>query len=95
MKNNKGLANLLVLAIVPVSAAGVTATVISFKLLFASVAVAAIWHIPAWDEAKKNHTEAIYQAQQMWPQQVFNQIPSTEISYKYGNGGNFAKGMQN
>lgn len=92
MKKNKGLADLLVLAIVPVSAAGVTATVIVFKLLFASVAAAAIWHIPAWDEAKKKHTEGIYQAQQMWPQQLFS-VPNTEITYKNGNGGNFSGGM--
>ena len=38
-------------------------------VIFAPVAAAAIWHIPAWTEAKAHGTEAAYQAQKMWPQE--------------------------
>lgn len=86
MKNEKGSASILVLV---ASHGFAVSSVIAFKIAFAAVALAAIWHIPAWEEAKKNHTEEIYQAQQMWPQQFFNKISNTEIAYKYGNGGNF------
>ena len=42
--------------------------------VFGACALAAIWHIPAWEKAKANGTEAEYQAQQMWPQQLFAKL---------------------
>ena len=90
MKNNKGFTVLgVVLAKGAVSS---VVTVTAFKAAFLAIALAAIWHIPAWEQAKDNHTEAIYQAQQMWPQQLFSG-PRTEITYKNGNGGNFIGGV--
>jgi hypothetical protein len=44
-------------------------------LIFAPVTAAAIWHIPAWDVAKDAGTEAAYQKQEMWPQQLFDKLP--------------------
>lgn len=92
MGNKKGHAYLLVLAAVPGPIAAMTITVAAFKVAFAVIALAAIWHIPAWEQAKDSHTESTYQAQQMWPQELFSG-PHTEIAYKNGNGGNFAGGM--
>jgi hypothetical protein len=48
---------------------------ISFEALWGAIALACIWHIPAWEKAKANHTEATYQAQEMWPQQLFDKLP--------------------
>lgn len=91
MKNKKGIVNLFILAATHSFAVGV---MLAYQIGWGVVLAPAVWHIPAWTQAKHDHTEEIYQAQQMWPQQVFNKIPTTEISYRYGNGGNFAKGMQ-
>lgn len=76
------------------------ATALSFKFAFMAIAAACIWHIPAWDKAKANHTEAEYQAQQMWPQQLFAKLPggsalNVRANSPQGNGGNFAGGIQN
>lgn len=60
MKNKKGI---------------VLPAVVLFQVAFAVVALAAVYHIPSWEQAKKNHTEAAYQAQQMWPQQWFAKLP--------------------
>lgn len=30
---------------------------------------------PGWDAAKDAHTESAYQSQEMWPQQLFDQLP--------------------
>lgn len=57
MKNEKGF------VIIPV--------VLAFQIGFGIIGIACIWHIPAWTKAKHDHTEAAYQAKQMWPQQVF------------------------
>jgi hypothetical protein len=46
---------------------------------FSPVIIAAIWHIPAWEQAKANHTEAAYQAQQMWPQQFFAKLGKVQV----------------
>lgn len=89
--NKKG--NVIIgLALSHVSSAVLTATI--FKMAFIALAVTVAWHIPAWEKAKDNHTEDIYQSQQMWPQQIFYKIPNTEITYKSGNGGNFSNGIQ-
>ena len=48
--------------------------VLAFQIAFAAATVAAIWHIPAWEQAKANGTEAVYQAQAMWPQQEFAKL---------------------
>lgn len=88
--NKKGTV-LLGLTFINVPSSIVVAT--AFKLAFIALLGACVWHIPAWDQAKATHTEAIYQAQQMWPQQVFNKVPNTAITYKEGNGGNFAGGI--
>jgi len=67
------------------------AATVAFKVLWAALIVACAWHIPAWEKAKDNHTEATYQMQQMWPQPFFgtqNKMPSNVM----GNGGNFTGG---
>ena len=59
--------------------------------LTAAIVLPAAWHVPGWTEAKKNHTEATYQMQKMWPQEFFgtqNKMPSNAM----GNGGNFSQG---
>lgn len=72
----------------------------------AALLVACIWHIPAWQEAKKNGTTAQYQAQKMWPQQFFSTLPggdnykgkntvATPTPVVKGNGGNFPGGNSN
>lgn len=66
MKNKRGTALLFPLAI-PV--------VFGFHVAFTCLTAAAVWHIPAWEKAKKNGTEVAYQAQQMWPQQWFAKLP--------------------
>lgn len=93
MNNEKGHVYLAGLAYGHLGAS--TVALIAFKIAFMSIATACIWHIPAWEKAKDNHTEAIYQSQQMWPQQVFNRIPNTKITYKNGNSGNLPSGIQN
>jgi hypothetical protein len=90
IKNKKGYAGILMLAAHGGVATGV---VLGFKIAFLAIAAACIWHIPAWEKAKDTHTEAIYQAQQMWPQQLFSG-PRTAITYTTGNGGNLVGGAQ-
>lgn len=41
---------------------GILPIVVCFLIAFGAVAVVAIAHIPAWERAKANHTEAAYQA---------------------------------
>lgn len=79
---------------------------LGFQIAFAVIGAAAVWHIPAWNEAKKNGTTAAYQAQKMWPQQLFAKLPGGD-NYKnnsvvtfptppvVGNGGNFPGGNSN
>lgn len=68
-------------------------------VMFAPLIAACTWHIPAWTRAKAQggDAEAIYQAQEMWPQQVFDKLPGshtrTWIGFKLGNGGNFKQGI--
>ena len=88
INNEKGIVPVIYIANAVTGGAGCA---LAFKIAFGLIALAAIWHIPAWEQAKDNHTEAIYQAQQMWPQQLFSG-PRTEITYKNGNGGNFVGG---
>ena len=100
IKNEKGIVALPFPLPVTIAAVSATKTgvacVVAFKSLFSIVLLAAIWHIPAWDKAKQNHTEVQYQASEMWPQQVFDKLPGggshaiTMVSG--GNGGNFAGG---
>ena len=52
---------------------GSSAALLPAEIAFSIIAAACIWHIPAWEQAKANHTEAAYQSQKMWPQvQVAN-----------------------
>lgn len=84
MKNKKGV-------IIP--------AVLVFQIAFGALGLAVLWHIPAWSEAKKNHTEAQYQSRQMWPQQEFSKLPGGDyhpyIAPVSGNGGNFVGGNSN
>ena len=73
MKNKKGFTPVIVL---------------SFWALTGAVALACIWHIPAWTKAKENHTEAIYQSTIMIPAHSKPVI----LSVSNGNGGNFTGG---
>ena len=90
--NKKGHCLIPVLAIVGAGTGGtITSVVVMSSILNALILGPAVWHIPAWTEAKKNHTEAMYQMQQMWPQGYFgtqNKMPSNAM----GNGGNFKGG---
>lgn len=43
--------------------------------MFFVISAPAIWHIPAWEAAKDAGTEKQYQAQEMWPQQLFDKLP--------------------
>lgn len=75
------------------------ATVLSFKAVGLLLVAACAWHMPAWTKAKLQGGDApaIYQAQEMWPQQLFDQLPgahrATAIAFKAGNGGNFPGGV--
>lgn len=89
MKNRKGHVYLLSLVAVPAGFGAQALTIALFKAAFMAILGACIWHIPAWEHAKDTHTEAIYQAQPMWP----NTVPNTAITYKLGNGGNFTGGI--
>ena len=62
-------------------AGGALATRTAFQIGFGLIAAACIWHIPAWEQAKANHTEAAYQAQQMWPQGLFARLPHGNYAY--------------
>jgi len=79
---------------------GGAAFVFGPEVFFAPIIMAAIWHIPAWSQAKANHTEAAYQAQEMFPQQLFDKLPGgtpgrSVTGAAKGNGGNFEGGMSN
>jgi hypothetical protein len=68
--------------------------VLANKIAWGAIVLSCIWHIPAWDKAKDIHTEAAFQAQEMWPQQLFDKLPGggrtmSPISGSDGNGGNF------
>lgn len=96
MKNEKGNV-ILGLALVHVSGAVMTATI--FKMVMIAIAAACIWHIPAWEQAKDNHTEAKYQATEQFPQQLFDKLPGgtpgrTLSVVSNGNGGNLTNGIQ-
>jgi hypothetical protein len=45
------------------------------EVFFSPLIIACIWHMPAWELAKANHTERAYQQQEMWPQQLFDKLP--------------------
>lgn len=79
INNKKGYA---FIALVNVPAA--VGTVTAFKIAFIAIALAAAWHIPAWSVAKANHTEAAYQAQEMFPQQLFDKLPGGTPGRKNG-----------
>ena len=49
------------------------------KIAWGAIVLACIWHIPAWDVAKANGTEKAYQAQQMFPQELFAKLPGGNI----------------
>ena len=76
-----------------------------FQAAFAVVALACIWHIPAWQKAKAEGKTAEYQAQKMWPQQWFAKLPGgddyagnagkTPVVASVGNAGNFIGGNMN
>ena len=89
--NKKGIA-----CVAAVAATSIIPAVVVFQVLFGIIGAAAVWHIPAWEQAKKNHTEIQYQAQQMWPQQVFAKLPGgtphTIEVVSGGNGGNLTGG---
>ena len=76
------------------------ATVLGFKMAALILAAACIWHMPAWSKAKAQGGDApaIYQAQEMWPQQVFDKLPGdhreTIIAFKNSNSGNLPGGVQ-
>lgn len=85
MKNKKGLVGLIFFSMLVPMAAGTF--------------LAAAWHIPAWEQAKAQGKEAEYQAQAMWPQQMFAKLPG---GYAYeprvvltGNHGDFKEGFMN
>lgn len=54
---------------------GVLGIAVVFYAVGGSALVAAAAHIPAWEKAKAEHTEVAYQAQKMWPQQLFAKLP--------------------
>ena len=89
--NNKGWIHHVVLTSMVSAGGGTTAAgIIMGSLLTAASILPAAWHVPAWTKAKSNHTEAIQQTKQMWPQRFFgtkNATPKTG-----GNGGNFSQG---
>ena len=89
--NKKGHCLIPVLAIVGAGTGGtITSVVVMSSILNALILGPAVWHIPAWTEAKKNHNEVNYQAQEMWPQQLFDKLPgggAHSLNYKYAIGG--------
>ena len=75
INNKRGHVYLAGLVIAPAKAYGIVSVVGAFKVAFIALALAAAWHIPAWDKAKDANTEAAYQKQEMWPQQLFDKLP--------------------
>lgn len=103
MKNKKGFCCPLFLShcckILIIGGGGkMTLALLAPKIAFGVLALACIWHIPAWEKAKATGGDApaIYQAQEMWPQQLFDKLPGvhtrTGITFAQGNGGNFIGG---
>ena len=76
INNQKGILGITALAATPGFAASF---VLGFKIAAGVIALACIWHIPAWDVAKANGTEKAYQAQQMFPQELFAKLPGGNI----------------
>lgn len=70
MKNKNGIAFFSLLTITG-----------CFHIAFATVLAMALWHIPAWEDAKD---KAAYQAQEMWPQQLFDKLPGGTPGRKVG-----------
>lgn len=96
MKNKKGHV-ILGLAYTHFGATALTFTVA--KGIGMLLVAACVWHIPAWEKAKANHTEAEYQSKEMFPQQLFDKLPGGVSgrklgTLKSGNGGNFYGGNQ-
>lgn len=90
MKNNKGH---VLLGLVYAHLGSTVIAITAFKMAFAAIALAAMWHIPAWEAAKDSHTEAKYQATEQFPQQLFDKLPGgtpgrTLTTPAAGNGGN-------
>lgn len=68
------------------------------KCIGIALVSACVWHIPAWEEAKKNHTEAAFQSQEMFPQELFDKLPGGTPGRLVGdsvsgNAGNFNGGI--
>jgi len=72
MKNKKGH---VLLGVAYTHLGGTVLTLTIVKAIGMALVAACVWHIPAWEQAKANGTEAAYQAQQMWPQQLFAKLP--------------------
>lgn len=74
MKNKKGH---VILGVAFMHMNMAAATALSFKAAGLALVAACIWHIPAWEKAKAAGPEArkAYQAQKMWPQQLFAKLP--------------------
>lgn len=95
MKNKKGH---VILGLSYVHLGSSVLTITAFKIAFMAIVAACVWHIPAWERAKATHTEAEYQAQKMFPQQLFDKLPGvhnkTVVIEKSGNEGNLPNGIQ-
>ena len=74
---------------------------LTIQILIGCTMLAAVWHIPAWSKAKAEGKTAEYQAQKMWPQQIFAKLPGGDshkpnaIEESKGNEGNFKGGHSN
>lgn len=44
-----------------------------------------IWHIPAWEKAKKDGTTDTYQKTEQWPQQLTDKLPGGNPGRTIGN----------
>jgi len=90
----------LILGVAYLHLTGAASTALTANAVALALATVCMWHIPAWEKAKANHTEAAYQSQEMFPQQLFDKLPGgtpgrTVGQFVSGNGGNLAGGFQN
>lgn len=74
MKNKKGII---------IGGLSISGVALGFTAAYSIVMGAAFWHVPAWEKAKASGPDAekAYQAQKMWPQQLFAKLPGGD-NYK-------------
>lgn len=74
-KNNKGII---------IGGLVFTGVAAGFAAAYTTVALAAFWHIPAYEKAKAEGKTKEYQQTEQWPQQLFDKLPGGTPNRKLG-----------